>query len=351
MSIKIDFVIPWVDGNDPQWQQEFQKYSPEDAVLNTFDRYRDWDNLQYLFRSFEYFTPWVNKIFFVTYGHLPKWLNTDHPKLVIVNHSDFLDPANLPVFSSHPIEINLHRIKGLSEHFVYFNDDTFLLKPLKPTDFFYNGLPLDFAVSNVMHEGLIAHIILNNVDIINKNFNRHISSNLTKRAIIKQNFLKWFNPKYGKYNFQTLLLLYWKTFTGFLNYHHAQPFLKSTFQELWEKENNLLSRVSSSKFRNNNDVSQYLFRYWQLVRGKFEPLSTSIALNLRPYKELRTLEDAFRIASDIQSGCFEMYCINDATSKSRFTKATMPLNDFNSSKEVINFAFQKILPNKSKFEL
>lgn len=351
MDHPIDFVIPWVDGNDPVWKQDYERFSPDNQVLNSFDRYRDWENLQYLFRGFEYFTPWVNKIFFVTYGHLPKWLNTNHPKLVIVKHSDFLEPDNLPIFSSHPIEINLHRIKGLSEHFVYFNDDTFLLKPLKSTNFFQNELPLDFAVSNIMHEGLIAHIILNNIDIINKNFNRHLGSHLTKRAIVRQNFSKWFNLKYGKYNLQTLLLLYWKTFTGFVNYHQPQPFLKSTFIDLWQKENELLSKVSASKFRSNGDINQYLFRYWQLVTGNFEPIATSATLNLRPYKELRALDDAIKIASDIQSSQFEMYCINDATSKSRFTLENMSLDDFSLCKQNIINALSQILPNKSEFEL
>ena len=53
-------------------------------------RYRDWDNLQFWFRGVEKFAPWVNKIHFVTYGHLPKWLNVNNKKLNIVNHKDFM---------------------------------------------------------------------------------------------------------------------------------------------------------------------------------------------------------------------------------------------------------------------
>ena len=83
------------------------------------------------FRAVEKFAPWVNKIHFVTYGHLPKWLNIDNPKLNIAKHSDFIPQKYLPTFSSFPIEVNLHRIKGLAERFVYFNDDMFLLKTSK----------------------------------------------------------------------------------------------------------------------------------------------------------------------------------------------------------------------------
>ena len=69
------------------------------------------------------------------------WLNTENPKLTVVNHKDYIPEEYLPTFSSHPIELNLHRIKGLSEQFVYFNDDTFIINAMQPEDFFKKGLP------------------------------------------------------------------------------------------------------------------------------------------------------------------------------------------------------------------
>src|SRR5699024_12042624 len=91
---KIDFVILWVDRNDPEWQKEKQKYENNKGDKKEI-RYRDWDNLQYWFRGVEKFAPWVNKIHFVTWGHLPKWLDTEHPKINIINHKDFLSKENL----------------------------------------------------------------------------------------------------------------------------------------------------------------------------------------------------------------------------------------------------------------
>ena len=108
-------------------------------------RYRDWDTLKYWFRGVEKYAPWVNKIHFVTYGHLPKFLNTNNPKLNIVNHKDFIPKEYLPTFSANPIELNLHRIKDLSEQFVFFNDDMFVINKVKSTDFFKNGKPRDMA--------------------------------------------------------------------------------------------------------------------------------------------------------------------------------------------------------------
>lgn len=346
----IDFVVTWVDGNDPNWLQEFNQYSPENKVMNGVERYRDWDNLQYLFRGFEKFTPWVNKIYFVTWGHVPKWLDISNPKIVIVNHQDFLDSSNLPVFNINAIEINFHNIKGLSEQFVYFNDDCFLLKYMSSECFFRNNLPVNAVISNIMHEGVIAPIVLNDLELINKNFNRHKGEKLTKRGIILKHFWKWFYPGYGFRMLDTLLLMYWKTFSGFVNYHQPQPFLKRTYKDVWQKEPETMQKVSASKFRSNSDVNQYLFRYWQFVTGNFYPDTVLNAFKRRKYVELRTLSDVEAACNDIESGDFQMYCINDSMSKGRFTERDVTAQEFSSCKKAINEALHKVLPEISSFE-
>jgi hypothetical protein len=132
----IDFIIPWVDSSDPGWRKEFNEYKrikEHDADKSNF---RNWDNFHYWFRGVEKFAPWVNKIHFVTWGHLPKWLNPEHPKLNIINHEDYIPSEYLPTFSPQTIELNFHRIKKLSNEYVYFNDDTFLIDHVKKDDFF-----------------------------------------------------------------------------------------------------------------------------------------------------------------------------------------------------------------------
>ncbi|WP_100655813.1 Stealth CR1 domain-containing protein [Alteromonas flava] len=347
----IDFVVTWVDGNDPDWLAQRNQYSPDNQQMNGTERFRDWDNLQYLFRAFETFTPWVNKIYFVTWGHLPSWLNTDHPKLKIVRHEDFLDAKNLPVFNINAIETNFHRISGLSEHFVYFNDDTFLLKAFTPEVFFKKGLPVNAMISNIMHEGVIAPIVLNDIELINKNFNRHKGEKLTKRGIALKHFWKWFYPGYGLRLLDTLLLMYWKTFSGFVNYHHAQPFLKSVYGEVWEKEPAVMQQVSASKFRANTDVNQYLFRYWQFASGKFSPDSVKNAFKRRKYVELRSVADVKAACEDIESGKYEMYCLNDSMSKGRFTERDVTPKEFEDCIARVQKALTRVLPHKSEFEL
>lgn len=177
---EIDIVLAWVDGSDPVWCEKKKERMRQQGLSVKSDdreeRYRDWDLMHYWFRSIENFAPWVRKIHFVTFGHLPEWLDSSNPKLHIVNHEDFIPAKYLPTFSSHPIEWNFHRIEGLSENFIYFNDDMLLLKPVKPTDFFKNGKPVDMLalqpdVTNV-DDTTMPYIYLNNAMLLAKYFDK-----------------------------------------------------------------------------------------------------------------------------------------------------------------------------------
>ena len=143
----IDIVIPWVDGSDPVWQADHAKYRASKSADNHPARYREWGLFRYWFRGIEQNAPWVRKVHLLTYGHLPAWLEPDHPKLHIVNHRDFIPEEYLPTFSSHTIELNMHRIPDLAEHFLYFNDDVYLMKPSQPEDFFRDDLPCACRIS------------------------------------------------------------------------------------------------------------------------------------------------------------------------------------------------------------
>src|SRR5699024_4961874 len=189
-----------VDGNDPEWQKEKMLYDESNKGDKRNIRFRDWDNLQYWFRGVEKYANWVNKIHFVTWGHVPEWLNTEHPKLNVVKHEEYIPERYLPTFSARPIEINLHRIPGLSEKFVYFNDYMFLLNKLTPEDFFIKGKPCDTAALDiaVKRDEVHATSVFNSLLIINKHFN--------KKDSIKNNFGKWYNFKNGYPAIKTLLL-------------------------------------------------------------------------------------------------------------------------------------------------
>ena len=267
----IDIVIPWVDSSDPVWRADKDRCAREEGRMDLCDdtekRYRDWDTVRFTLRSIDRYMPWVRKVFFVTYGHLPEWLNKDAEKLVVVNHKDFIPEEYLPTFSSHAIELNMHRIKGLSEQFIYFNDDLMALTPLTPDQFFVDGLPRDYAILNVINtanRGSVQDVALSDMEIINDNFN--------SAEVMKRDRSKWMSSRYGKELYRTMTLQRWPYFTGFLSKHQCNPFLKSTFEEVWSKEFDVLDRTCRHKFRTRRDVNQWLMRYWQLASGKFIPV-------------------------------------------------------------------------------
>lgn len=145
----IDFIITWVDMNDPKWQSKFSKYSGDkNNTKNGISeaRFRDNGFLKYWFRGVEKFAPWVRKIHFVTDGQKPEWLDGNNPKINLVHHEDFIPSQFLPTFNSVVIERYIHKIPGLAEHFVYFNDDFYIINNIGEERFFQNGLPCDIAV-------------------------------------------------------------------------------------------------------------------------------------------------------------------------------------------------------------
>jgi hypothetical protein len=320
-----------VDGADPSWIESFNRYAVDEEGDKRVSRYRDWDNLKYLFRSFEKCTPWVRKIHFVTCGHLPDWLNTEHEKLNIVNHSDFIGKKYLPVFNANPIEINMHRIDGLSDHFVYFNDDMFLLKSVDPSQFFKNGLPRDLFAFNAISDTKIANIKINDIQILHKYF--------CKFTVVKKNFFKIFNFKNHFIEVaKTLLLMPWPKLTGFYDHHMPQPFLKKTFEEVWALESKVLEKTSGSKVRKCSDVNQYLFRYWHLCKGEFSPID----FKRKRFEWVYNYDDAVDVYEKLVSGKYSMFCINDGVSED---------DDFERIRDKVNSGFAKLFPEKSQFEL
>lgn len=142
----IDLVVTWVNGDDEEWKNRKARYKSEWSLGPTDDvagRYRDQGELRYLLRSIETFGIPFRKIVLVLDGNPPTWLNTNHPQIRVVQHSDFIDVDLLPTFSSKSIEASLHKIPGLSEHFLSVNDDILFGRTIEVSDLFsIDGRPL-----------------------------------------------------------------------------------------------------------------------------------------------------------------------------------------------------------------
>ncbi|MCE5206287.1 MAG: Stealth CR1 domain-containing protein [Porphyromonadaceae bacterium] len=330
--MEIDFVITWVDMNDPKWKADFAKYRGKiDNSKNEISeaRFRDHGFLKYWFRGVEQFAPWVRKVHFVTCGQKPEWLNVNHPKLSLIDHSDYIPAQFLPVFNSSLIEIYLHKIPGLADQFVYFNDDFFIIDSLSKDRFFTGGLPNDIAAFR--HNsgiGLWSKCLKNNIRIINERFD--------KKTVQQQDHDKWFHPSYGKKSNLTRLLKPYGKFVTLITPHNAQPYLKSTFEEVWEYAGNKLTSVSKNRFRSPEDYTQELFRTWQICSSNFEPYNT--------YKDTKMFPLVLRskqAIEAIQNQSYKLICLND----------NVHIRNYEKVMQELEIAFDSILPEKSGFEL
>ena len=140
----IDLVYLWVNGNDPAWRAKRDACigKPSERQENCAGRYADSGELRYSLRSVQKYAPWIRRVFIVTDNQVPEWLDTANPNVQIVDHSEIMPAESLPCFNSNLIEHFLDRIPGLSEHFLFANDDMYINQPVQPATFFApDGLP------------------------------------------------------------------------------------------------------------------------------------------------------------------------------------------------------------------
>ena len=324
---RIDFVITYVDGADPNWLKKRAEASGEGDSRDI--RFRDWETLKYWFRGAEKFADFFGKIYLITDSQIPNWLNTDNERLVVVKHEDYLPNEALPTFNSNVIELNMHRIEGLSGRFVYFNDDMILCKKINRTDFFKGGVPCQTAALSpvVCYEnGDFSAMQLNNAGVINSHFK--------KSEVLKKHLHLWFNPKMGTAVFRTVCMLPWRHFTGFFETHAPSSFLKSTFCKVWEAEGEYLNEMNTRRFRDNkNDLNQWLIKNWQACEGNFHPQSPNFCGSYTAGKDAEKYLDA------IKKGKHKIVCINDVEEI-----------DFEYEKKRLIKVLEEILPDASGFE-
>ncbi len=331
----IDFVVPFVDDSDPIWREKRQKYLNPD-VISLNKNFRSWDNLHYWFRCIAKFAPWVHKIFLVTDNQVPEWLDTDNEKIVTVFHEDYIPEQYLPVFSANPIELNLHRIQGLSDHFVYFNDDTFLVSDTLPSFFFRDGLPCDYPMEMPFgaNDPTFSHMLANDIMTINKKYNR--------REVLRKHWKKFYSAASKDLMKNNLFFSLFRSdqFFGFPHNHLASPMLKSAFDGIWSDFPEDLERTCRNHFRSDTDVNQYIVQYWMYVHGLFYPCE------LRHQGKSFQLNDSDSPKNNVFKACaailgkqLKMVCLNDAL-----------IGDFESTKTVVNTALRTIVPDMCEFE-
>ncbi len=340
----IDVVLLWVDGNDPEWQKEYSKYKQrvkdQDPLATSIARYQDWENLQYIFRGIEQFMPWVRKIHFITCGHKPSWLNVNHPKLHCHSHKDiFYNLDHLPTFNSNAIEFNLVGIPDLSEKFILFNDDTFVVQATEPERFFKNGIPVDFLALGFPHRGWLYNKLRKHTVFMDTMVNNicELNGNFRKKELLKKNKRFFYNQTYPwAFNFKNRIVNFIsRNFEVMVINHQPQPHLKSTIFEVKSACKEIYDKTSASKFRDRNNITQYLFRFWNLAQGNFVPHYFTDHLLL----DIKTRESLENNIEKIANKRF--VCANDNL---------LTNSDFDYCKALLNPKLNEILPDKSSFE-
>jgi len=229
----IDAVILWVDGNDEKHKEKILPYIKSSGKVQTKKfrtRYDQVNEIKFTIDSILKFASYIRNIYIITDNQTPSFLNTkttqdNYKKVSIIDHSVIFTGHEefLPTFNCRPIETCLYRIPNLAEHFIYFNDDFFLINETKPSDFFKNGLPI-----------LRGKWLKFDKDILYKKFKKARVGHKS----IQQNAAKLvgFN-KY--YNFK----------------HTPHPLRKSTFENYFKDNEDIFIENIKHKFRNQNQFT------------------------------------------------------------------------------------------------
>ena len=293
----MDIVITYVDGNDPVWKQDYEKYTNVPVMQK---RFRDWGTLKYLLRGIEVNMPFIRNVYLVVShpSQVPQWADTENLKIVL--HKDIIPEEYLPTFNCNPIEMHLHRIDGLDEEYLYFNDDMFPVGMCRPENFFRDGKAVIGYYRHLFASGMYKKICRN-------------SDRLARKAMDMKPSCFFTRPQ-----------------------HICSPMLKSVCEELYEKVGTEIHETSLTRTRTENNLNQYLFLDYMNFKGLVinEKISNKhFSVSVASPESLRTF---------LHNPSRNMVCINDVhLSESRYEQL----------RDAILEAFDSRFPAKSKYEL
>jgi hypothetical protein len=292
----MDIVITYVDGNDPVWQRDYEKYTDVPVMQK---RFRDWGTLRYLLRGIETNMPFIRNVYLVVShpSQVPEWADTENLKIIL--HKDIIPAEHIPTFNSTVIEMFLHRIDGLDEEYLYFNDDIFPVLPCRQEDFFRDGK----AVT-----GMSSHFFVTGM------YKKHVSraDKLAREALGMQPSLKYMRPQ-----------------------HACIPVLRSEAERIHSIQHDAVMR-SLTRVRSDENINMTLFLSYMYHK--------SLVINQR--QSCRHISLAAVTQSRLRESIMEperrMLCINDVRlSEDKFT----------TYRDLIIGMFENRFPLRSRFEL
>lgn len=286
--MKIDFVFPFVDASDPEWRKQYDTFFPKSFEST---RFKDLGILEFLFRCLEVNAPWINKVYLLvsSESQVPKWV--DKSQVKIITHEQFIPKEYLPCFNSCTIEMFLHNIPDLEEHFIYGNDDMFLNCKTMPTDFFSeSGTPRGLYSDKYSASGKWQEHCKRIYSVVSKTKDYYI-----------------------------------------MPPHFYTSQLKSSCKKVYEKYKNEIENSITPKRKLNQNLNQYLYLYYNIVNQNFEQTN---GIDFVYHSTSNSMQDIVRDISQNKS-----ICINDGLD-------FVPEN-FN----LVVAAFKAKYPTKSKYEI
>lgn len=239
MQSAIDAVFTWVDGNDPSIKAKRISFSHELKKPGTLSgaadltRFRDSGELFFAVSLVRENAPWLRRIHIVTDNQKPSWCSDQVQKdfgINFVDHKEIFRGYEefLPTFSSRSIESKIHKIPGLSELFIYFNDDVFVIKKVVPGDYFTGTCPLVRG---------------------NWTWNNRLLAYIERKWHVFSGEKDWLKGSVGKRK-ESEVLGYWRYFRSA---HTPHPINKQLFENYFADEG-LIKSIIQYRFRNYNQI-------------------------------------------------------------------------------------------------
>lgn len=297
MENTIDYVFPYVDCDDPAWVEEYNKYAPKKKTVENrwatdMSRFRSNDLLKYVFRSIEKNLSFIDKVHLIVMSdsQVPKWL--DRNSVHIIYHKDYIPEEYLPTFNSNTLETFMGNLPGVSERFIYGNDDMFITSPCTEGDFF-DGQTTKFRIEE-----------------------RNYKPKTAPGDQLRHDDKKLITGKGGKKIYEVQ--------------HIITPYLMSTIKEVFEKyKAKILPGIK--KFRDKDQYNQWIFSLYQHLHKKnINKGITYLVTEMSPRK---------RSVYDCYWGKYKAVCLNDSW---RTTQKDL---------KIVKNKLERMFPNPSKFEL
>lgn len=300
----MDLVLPFVDCMDPIWRKQYMTEMGYKSALEKMDvsRFRPFETLRFLFRSVEKNLKFIDRIVLIvsSESQVPEWVNRE--KVRIILHGEFIPGEQLPTFNSSAIESYMWRIDGLSELFVYGNDDIFAMMPMEENDFFLKDRPrLIFEKSDFHYQNLFRRCCRRGMDMA-----------ADAAGVSRSDPFLLIKPQ-----------------------HSFKGMSTKRMKELGRKIEPLIPGTIT-KLRHWDNFTGYVYQYYDYYLGEFEPFE-------RSFQYIRISDDFDEILKVIDECDTDTLCINDAgdLSNENYERACQELKEH----------FGKVFPDRSCYEL